>query len=83
MLVGSKYRIDNLQNTPMLNINIVPLPMVSEAKFLGVIIDNTLSWKAQSCFLFVFQINPKIGLLHRLRHYLNESTLNTLYATLI
>ena len=82
MLVGSKYRIDNLQNTPILNINNVPLPMVSEAKFLGVIIDNTLCWKAHVSYL-CSKINPKIGLLHGLRHYLDESTLNTLYATLI
>ena len=82
MLVGSKYRIDNLQNTPILNINNVPLPMVSEAKFLGVIIDNTLCWKVHVSYL-CSKNNPKIGLLHRLRHYLNKSTLNTLYATLI
>ena len=58
-------------------INNKPLERVTNAKFLGVMIDETLSWNVHIQYL-CSKINYKIVLIHRLRQYLPQSALNTL-----
>ena len=74
--------INNLRNPPPLMVNDMYLTKVSESKFLGIVVDDILSWNAHITYL-CSKINPKIALLHRLRQYLSEESLSVLYLSLI
>ena len=52
------------------------------AKFLGVVIDENLSWKHHINYI-KGKIAKSVGILKRLKYRLPENTLNTLYNTLI
>ena len=82
MFVAHHYAINNLRNPPPLMVNDMSLTRVSESKFLGIVVDDILSWDPHIRNL-CSKINPKIALLHRLRQYLPEESLNVLYLSLI
>ena len=51
-------------------------------KYLGILIDTNLSWKPQiACF--VKKIKRSVGILSKLRHYVNIDILTNLYYSLI
>ena len=52
------------------------------AKFLGVLIDENLSWKNHINYIKA-KIAKNVGIIRRLKYLLPESTLNTLYNTLV
>ena len=52
------------------------------AKFLGVVIDENLSWKNHINYIKA-KIAKNVGIIRRLKYLLPESTLNTLYNTLV
>ena len=56
-----------------------PLDDVSSIKFLGVCVDNKLSWKCHICKT----ISRNIGVINKLKYYLPSSALITLYSSLI
>jgi len=71
-------------NSSNVNINIdnTPIHPVNSTKFLGVIIDNKLSWKDHINKITV-QVSRNIGVLKRLRYALPSNILFSLYNTLI
>ena len=52
------------------------------AKFVGVVIDENLSWKNHINYIKA-KIAKNVGIIGRLKYLLSESTLNTLYNTLV
>ena len=87
--VKTKYMIFHLpqrhiSKIPELNISInnVPLEKVSEFNFLGITIDETLSWKPHITKV-CNKIARSIGVIKKLNKFLPESTLVTLYNSLI
>ena len=83
----SKYRIFNKTKTKILHnialtMNNKPIERVKQFKFLGYHLDETLSWKVHICEI-ASKIAKNIGLLSKLRKYLNSSTLRNLYFSLI
>ena len=54
----------------------------SEAKYLGVLIDNNLSWKAH-VELLVSKLSRGVGVLFRLSNFLPSDTLRMLYFSLV
>ena len=44
MLIGSRQRLRTFQSAPNLTINGTPIKQVSQAKSLGVYVDENLSW---------------------------------------
>ena len=58
-------------------INGEPLEFNSEAKYLGVIIDNKLTWR-QYIENIKNKINKGLGILKKVRHFLQEDTLVSL-----
>ena len=52
------------------------------AKFLGVIIDENLSWKNHINYI-EGKIAKNIGIIKRVKYCLSEKTMNTLYNTLV
>ena len=77
MFIAHRYAINNLRNPCPLTVNDMSLTRVSESKFLSIVVDDILSKYLCS------KINPKTALLHRLRQYLPEKSLNVLYLSLI
>ena len=52
------------------------------AKFLGVLIDSTLSWKSHIEYI-TKKVAKSIGIIKRVHNCLPTDTLNTLYNTLV
>ena len=71
-------------NTPVTRISIdnTPILPVDQTKFLGVIIDQNLTWK-HHVTKTSNQVSKNIGILRRLRNTLPKHVLFTLYNTLI
>ena len=81
VMFGSPSKIRKLRKCEIFleNINI---SRTNTAKFLGVIIDETLSWKNHINNI-KGKISKNIGIIKRLKYKLPEKTLNTLYNTLV
>ena len=81
MVITNNVQLRNLENNPLVMIDDKYIPRVPELKILCILIDESLSWNAHIKYL-CSKVNPKIALLHRLRQFLAQDTLNTLYITL-
>ena len=66
----------------ILKIDGCPIDRVSETKFLGVIIDDTLSWKSHIYYISK-KISRGIGILKKARKYLKRDILCNLYYTFL
>ena len=55
---------------------------VTKTKFLGVIIDNRISWKEHISYV-CGKVAKGIGIISKVRKYVNKSTLLELYNSLI
>ena len=51
-------------------------------KYLGILIDSTLTWKAHIDNVST-KISKSIGLLYKIRHYVNLKIMRTLYHSLV
>ena len=67
---------------PTLTIQGLSLERHNEAKYLGLILDQHLTWDAHISALCK-KLRPKVGLLSRLRHVLPHSMLRCVYNTTI
>ena len=67
---------------PNLQIGSKNIERVSSIKFLGVMLDEHLSWK-HHIKIVENKLAKKIGLLYRVNQYLNESSLKTVYFSYI
>ena len=55
---------------------------VEVTKFLGILIDNNLSWKSHTSHISKI-ISKYNGIIRKIRPYLNQYSLRTLYNTLV
>ena len=77
------YKQRNIKkNLPKLKINGIDIERVKEFNFLGVTIDENMSWKAHTQKV-ANKIAQVIGTLKRLKHFLPRNILKTLYCSLI
>ena len=78
MLIGSRQRLCTFQSAPNLTINGTPIKQVSQAKSLGVYVDENLSWTTH-----INEITKKIasgiGALKRVRPFVPLNTLMTIF----
>ena len=56
--------------------------MCFSIKYLGIMIDSRLNWKSQVNYISK-EIKRNIGILSKLRHYVNLKTVTNLYYSLI
>ena len=81
MLIGTKAKLHRFDSVKI-NINGVKLEIVTECKYLGVLLDENLSWKAQ-----INQVRNKairnLHLLKRTRSFIDHNTALLVYKTLI
>ena len=84
-LTKTKYIIFSNRkfNTPVkLSINKVEIERVYEHTFLGLIIDNRLSWKPHIDKTKT-KISKSIAILYKIKHTVNKNSLHILYCSLI
>ena len=75
---GKKYNTDNVK----ININGNEIKQVNFTKFLGIYIDEHLSW-AQHIDYLSNKIARNVGILSKLKYFLPMYIMNTLYHSLI
>jgi hypothetical protein len=68
--------------TPRLHINNSNIQKVNQTKFLGVILDENLSWKQHIQYVKT-KVSKNIGILSKARRYLNLNCLKSLYYSFI
>ena len=64
------------------SINEQPIPRAFETVFLGVFVDDNLSWKSHISLL-VSKLSKPIGIIHKSRFFLSTHSLRTLYNSMI
>lgn len=67
---------------PFLILNNTPITPITEAKYLGLVIDDKLSWKPlvkQLCS----KLSRSVGILSKIRHFLPKSVLRSVYFSII
>ena len=82
MFVGSKHRLEQIDTYPVLLLNDQLLQRKEEATYLGLIIDNCLTWDAHIDNLCK-KLRPKVGMFSRLRHILPYDTMHMVYMAII
>ena len=80
IIFKSKKR--KLNQTVSIKINEQPIELVKYTKFLGVYIDEELSWK-HHIDQVVSKISKMTGIMAKVRHYLSLKTLQTIYYTIV
>lgn len=83
MILGTSHMVSNvnLQNIEII-LDETSLNRVKHTKFLGLIIDECLSWKNQiDCVAKTIARN--IGVMNKLKHFIPKRILHTLYCTLV
>ena len=82
MLIGSRQRIATFQTVPCLEIDGVLIDKVSQAKSLGVYLDENPSWNIQINEL-IKKIASGIGALKRVRYFVPAATLKLIFNSLV
>ena len=77
MLFHKRRKVNPLQ----LSINDQQISQVDQFTFLGVLLDDTLSWK-NHINMVTNKLSKIIGILHRLKHYYPDNILLTIYNSL-
>ena len=82
MLIGPRQRLCTFQSAPNLTINGTPIKQVSQAKSLGVYVDENLSWTTH-----INEITKKIasgiGVQKRVRAFVPVNILMTIFKSLV
>lgn len=79
--IGTKSKLKHI-HLPPLYANGVTLEWKQQCKYLGVVIDSSLSWRDHIDYVCC-KLKPKVGLLSRLRHILPKEQLRMVYMTII
>ena len=87
MILGTNSRLRDLDSDPastphILSVGNIEIKSVRSTIYLGLIVDDTLSWSDHSDTISM-KIKPGTGVLKRTWNYLPKSSLITLYRTLI
>ena len=82
MFVGSKQRLGRIGEMPKMYLQGQLLANKTSVKYLGLIIDQHLTWDDHVSGLCK-RLRPKIGLLSRIRHILPFPQLMTVYLTTV
>ena len=86
MIIGSKPKIKKLKNNfstlPSFRVGGVETDLINETKYLGVVIDNCLTWESHISALQKM-ISRAIGLLKYARNFVQTGTLINLYRSII
>ena len=74
MLIGSRQRIRTFERSPSLEIGGMPINRVSQTKFIGVYLDESLIWNEH--INHMSKIASGIGALKRIRSFVLDTTMH-------
>ena len=74
----TKNKVKHCLGKLKIKCNDIDIPVVTSAKFLGVWIDDKLSWNAH-CTKLILKLNKNINILQISKNFLDTHTLKTLY----
>ena len=82
MIVSSHYRIKRLEHQFSIHVNHYYLTRDNSCKYLGVEIDQSLTWR-DHVDKIAKEASEGIGALRRVRHLIPRETLITMYSSLV
>ena len=86
LIIGSGQKLKNIQQTtavkPSLVIGKEKISMIKETKYLGVYVDQHLSWNVQIANM-VKKISKALGMLRYFKQYLPIKSVQTMYKSLV
>ena len=86
MLIGSRAKLQNISNGADIRPKFITddevVLMIKEAKYLGIQIDITLSWK-EHINIIASKISRGVGMLRYAERYVPHSTVKTMYGSII
>ena len=87
MIMGTSQKLSNLDIDPSMTpfkliLNNYEIRRVKKTKYLGVIVDDSLTWEDHIDYI-TLKINRGIGIIRRVRQFIPEKSLLLLHQTLI
>lgn len=82
MIVGSRQRLNNINNDPNIELGEAKIKRVSETKTLGVIVDEQLKWKSHIGTV-VTKVSKGIGMIRRMKDFVPQNTLISVYNAIV
>ena len=77
-----KPKQKSVRMSSQISLDSIPLKQVTEVKFLGIYIDEGLTWKSHISYICK-KISKSVGIMYRFRFLLSSNTKKSLYYTLI
>jgi hypothetical protein len=82
MIISSRQRLAKIDDDPKISLDGIDIKRVKQAKTLGIVIDEKLLWKNQIDEITT-KVSRGIGMLRRMKAYVPQETLRTVYSALI
>ena len=82
MLLGTNHKLSRLDENASIILDNTNLKRVNDTKFLGVTIDENLNW-TNHIETISKNISRGVGIINKLKHFVPEGVLYSLYCTLI
>ena len=82
MIISSRQRLAKIDDDPNISLDGINIKKVKQAKTLGIVIDEKLLWKNQIDEITT-KVSRGIGMLRRMKAYVPQETLRTVYNALI
>ena len=83
MIIGSRQKLSQVVNEPVLTIDSESISRVSSTKTLGVIVDERITWREQLIDQVPKKASKEIGLFRRSKHLVNGNTLKVIYDAVV
>ena len=77
-----KPKQKSVRMSSQISLDSIPLKQVTEVKFLGIYIDEGITWKSHISYICK-KISKSVGIMYRFRFLLSSNTKKSLYYTLI
>ena len=81
-IIGSRYKLNNLNHDFIVSVDNREIERVTSYKYIGVEIDETLSWRNHTDSLCK-KVSAGIGAIKRVRHLVPSQTLHQMYDALV
>ena len=82
MIIGSRQRLDKIENDPEIKLWGVNIKRVKHTKTLGIFVDEQLQWKNQIESI-ITKVSRGIGMLRRIKKYVPKSISEKVYKAIV
>jgi hypothetical protein len=82
MIISSRQRLAKIDDDPKISLDGIDMKRVKQANTLGIVIDEKLLWKNKIDEITT-KVSRGIGMLRRMKAYVPQDTLRTVYSALI